>query len=83
MNQADATPFMLLVLFAATFLAGVVLMAFAARWHRLAMERTRLAGEKFVSALKSDNFSPLDALGRRPSLWVAVHTPDAANVFGP
>jgi len=80
-NQADATPFILLVLFAATFLAGVVVMAFAARWHRLAMERTRLAGERFVSALKSENATPVESIGRRPELWIAIHTPDAASVF--
>ena len=51
MNQADTTPFVLLILFAATFLAGVVFLAFAARWHRLAMERTRVAGEKLADAL--------------------------------
>lgn len=81
MSQADATPFILLVLFAATFLAGVVFMAFAARWHRQAMERTRVAGEKFISALNSENPLPVDSIGRRPTLWLAVHTPDAAGVF--
>jgi hypothetical protein len=80
-NQADATPFILLVLFLVTFLAGVVFMAFAARWHRLAMERTQLAGARFVTALHSENVASLDSIGRRPKLWLAIHTPDAAGVF--
>ena len=80
-NQADATPFILLVLFAATFLAGVVVMAFAARWHRHAMERTRRAGEKIISALQAAPVANGNSLGRRPALWIAIHTPDAAGVF--
>jgi hypothetical protein len=80
-NQADATPFILLVLFAATFVAGIVFMAFAARWHRQAMERTRIAGEKFVSALNTETVPLVDSIGRRPTLWIAIHTPDAAGVF--
>jgi len=71
----------LLILFVATFLAGVVFLAFAARWHRLAMERTRVAGEKFAAALNLERLAPLDSIGRRPALWIAVHTPDAAGVF--
>jgi hypothetical protein len=80
-DAATATPFILLVLFAATFLAGVVLMGFATRWHRMAMERTRQAGEKFASVLKADYVVPVDSIGRRPTLWIAIHTPDAAGVF--
>jgi hypothetical protein len=80
-NQADAAPFVLLVLFAAAFLAGIVFMAFASRWHRQAMEQSRRAEEKFTAALNSQTSPPIDSLGRRPHFWIAIHTADAAGVF--
>lgn len=56
-------------------------MAFAARWHRQAMANHRRSMEKFDAVIGIHNPPPIDSLGRRPSLWIAVHTPDAAGVF--
>lgn len=81
MNPADTVPFALLMLCFSAFLGGLVFMAFAARWHRLALDRAQVAGEQFVSALKSEKSPAPASLGRRPALWIAIHTPDAAGVF--
>jgi hypothetical protein len=79
-NLADATPVVLLIFFLVAFVAGVVLMAFAARWHRLAMERIPTRAIT-VPVLGANTISFFDWIGRRPTAWVAVHTPDAAGVF--
>jgi hypothetical protein len=80
-NPADVLPIVLLLLVVAIFLAAIIMVAFASRWHRLAWQNTsRFRMETILEHRPADN-SPVERVTPRPRLWLAVQHPDAAGVF--